>query len=72
VFLSDDGKTFSSAGKSSEFVTDTLRTGFYTVSFEKKSARYVKVVAKNYGVIPAGNPGAGSKSLLFADEIQVD
>ena len=58
VFLSPDGKTFTPAGRSAEFITDTLRTGFYTVSFEKKNARYVKIFAKNYGVIPAGNPGA--------------
>jgi hexosaminidase len=72
VYLSADGKNFTSAGISNQFVTDTLRTGFYTVSFEKKTARYVKVIARNYGIIPAGNPGAGSRALLFADEIQVN
>lgn len=34
-------------------------------------ARFVKVVAKNYGNIPEGRPGAGNKAWLFADEIEV-
>jgi hexosaminidase len=36
------------------------------------NCRYVRVIAKNYGVIPAGNPGAGEKAWLFADEIEVE
>ena len=46
-------------------------TGFYTITVPKRKARYVKVIARNFGTIPAGNPGAGSRSLLFVDEIQV-
>jgi hexosaminidase len=72
VLTSNDGKNFSSAGKSSEFVKDTLTMGWITLSFPKQSARYIKVVAKNYGVIPDGKPGAGNKAWLFADEIQVN
>jgi hexosaminidase len=34
--------------------------------------RYIRVIAKNYGVIPSGNPGAGEKAWLFADEIEVE
>ena len=36
------------------------------------SARYVKVLAKNYGIIPAGKPGAGTPAWVFADEIEVE
>lgn len=36
------------------------------------SGRYVKVLAKNYGIIPAGNPGAGTPAWVFADEIEVE
>ncbi|MGZ5190374.1 MAG: beta-N-acetylhexosaminidase [Flavisolibacter sp.] len=71
VFTSNDGKKYTSVGKSSEFVSDTLRTGWITVNFEKKQARFVKVIAKNFGVIPAGKAGEGIKAWLFADEIQV-
>lgn len=34
--------------------------------------RYIRVIAKNYGIIPSGNPGAGEKAWLFADEIEVE
>ena len=43
-----------------------------SVYFEKTSARYVRVVAKNFGKIPEGNPGAGSMPWLFVDEISID
>ncbi len=35
------------------------------------TARYVKVIAKNFGIIPAGKPGSGTAAWLFADEIEV-
>ncbi len=72
VLLSSDGKKFTTAGRSSEFVKDTLTMGWMTVNFKAAGARYVKVVAKNYGLIPDGKPGAGNKAWVFADEIQVD
>ncbi|MEO7049489.1 MAG: family 20 glycosylhydrolase, partial [Ferruginibacter sp.] len=34
-------------------------------------ARFIKIVAKNAGIIPAGNAGAGNPAWLFADEIEV-
>jgi hexosaminidase len=71
VMVSLDGKTFTSVGKSSEFTKDTLTMGWITVKFQQKNARYVKVVAKNYGMIPEGRAGAGNKAWVFADEIQV-
>ena len=71
VFTSSNGKTYTSVGRSSTFVTDTLTMGWITVPVQKKTARYIKVVAKNYGLIPDGQPGGGTKAWLFADEIQV-
>jgi type 1 glutamine amidotransferase/HEAT repeat protein len=37
-----------------------------------KTARYVRVVAKNIGTLPAWHPGAGGLAWLFADEIQIN
>ena len=72
VLVSNDGRKYTSAGRSSEFVRDTLTMGWITVRLPKKqSARYVKVVAKNYGLIPTGLPGGGTRAWLFCDEIQV-
>jgi hexosaminidase len=45
--------------------------GWINVPTLKQSSRFIKVVAKNYGLIPDGKPGAGNKAWLFADEIQV-
>jgi len=39
---------------------------------EAKLCRYIRVTAKNYGIIPAGQPGAGTPAWLFADEIEVE
>ncbi len=38
----------------------------------EQQCRYIRVVAKNYGIIPSGNPGAGNAAWLFADEIEVE
>ncbi|MBS1497320.1 MAG: family 20 glycosylhydrolase [Bacteroidetes bacterium] len=35
------------------------------------SAKYVKVWAKNAGIIPSGKEGAGNPAWLFADEIEI-
>ena len=71
IFTSDDGNNFLSAGKSSTFVGDTLTMGWINVPTPKQSSRFIKLVAKNYGLIPDSKPGAGNKAWLFADEIQV-
>lgn len=71
VFASNDGTNFSSMGKSSQFRNDTLTMGWINVPTNKQPARYIKLLAKNYGLIPDGQPGGGNKAWLFADEIQV-
>lgn len=46
--------------------------GKVMVQFPLTKATQVKIVAKNYGIIPDGKQGAGSYSWLFADEISVE
>ena len=72
VLASIDGKNYKSLGRSDKFVKDHLTMGWITVSFPKQTARFIKVVAINYGLIPDGKPGAGTKAWLFADEIQIN
>ena len=36
------------------------------------NTRYIRVVAKNFGIIPSGNAGAGNQAWLFVDEIEVE
>ncbi len=71
VLTSGDGKKYTTAGRSSEFVKDNLTMGWITVSVAPQQTRFIKVVAKNFGMIPEGKPGAGNNAWLFCDEIQV-
>lgn len=36
-----------------------------------KTCRYIRVFAKNYGIIPFGKPGARNAAWLFVDEIEI-
>jgi hexosaminidase len=42
------------------------------VLVETTNAKYLKIVAENYGKLPQGHPGQGSPSWLFVDEISVN
>lgn len=74
VFVSNNGTDFSSVGLTDDFKIKRrgLETGTMKVEFKSANARYVKVVAKNWGEIPSGNPGEGSKAWLFVDEIEIN
>jgi len=41
------------------------------ISIGNNNARYIKIVAENYGKLPAGHPGEGTKAWLFVDEVSV-
>ncbi|MBA3675333.1 MAG: hypothetical protein H0W75_10345 [Chitinophagaceae bacterium] len=41
-------------------------------SLNNATAKFIKVSAKNYGIIPTGKPGEGTPAWLFADEIEVE
>ncbi len=67
-FVSNDGKNFQPV--ISKIYREGVKDLTYRIAVNKK-ARYVKVVAKNQGTIPAGMEGAGKRSWLFIDEIEV-
>ena len=71
VLVSEDGKNYTSAGRGSEFTKDINTLGWMTATLAPQKARYIKVIAKNNGIIAEGMPGAGNKAWVFADEIQV-
>jgi hexosaminidase len=55
-------------------ITLTVGTGIKNLLYEVSQpfeARYVKIVAINFGTIPPGQPGAGTRAWLFADEIEI-
>lgn len=71
VFVSDDGKNFKEAGEIGKEKIDELN-GKVVINFVPAlNARYLRIEIYNAGIIPAGNPGAGSAAWLFVDEIGV-
>ncbi|AXY72966.1 beta-N-acetylhexosaminidase [Paraflavitalea soli] len=72
VFASADGSTYLSLGKTSEVVKEDNNMASITIPFNTTNARFIKVVAKNHGIISEGKPGSGSKAWLFVDEIGVN
>jgi hexosaminidase len=68
--VSDDGQHFKEVFKQSTF----NQTGINQVrgQLQQVRGRYVKVVARNAGKIPAGAEGAGSPAWLFVDEIIIN
>jgi len=72
VFISQDGQSYTSAGKSDKFETTNGLNGIIKVSFEPVATRYIKILVKNLGVIPSGLSGAGNRAWLFVDELEVN
>ncbi|MGQ0740029.1 MAG: glycoside hydrolase family 20 protein [Bacteroidota bacterium] len=74
VFGSGDGQKWYPLKSTDNFEENKNGTGngMMSMSFRKTFARYVKVLVKNWGAIPEGNPGAGNKAWLFVDEIEVN
>ncbi len=73
-FASDDGVNFHSIGK---IKTDIAENNYDNIRKEhgikpkNTSARYIKVLAKNYGTIPEWHLGAGGQAWIFVDEVKV-
>jgi len=73
VLVSANGQDFSRIGMTKDFIeTKNGSNVLLKVEFVATSARFVKVIVKNWGNIPGGNPGEGSKAWLFVDEIEVN
>ena len=74
AFGSGDGKNWYSLKLTDVFEEkkDGTGKGTMTLAFRSTYAQYIKVIIKNQGIIPEGNPGAGNKAWLFVDEIEVN
>jgi len=71
VLGSEDGNIFSSLTKlEGDAINKDKR--LIALQFEKTSTRYIKVKAKNFGIIPDNRPGAGRPAWLLIDEITID
>ena len=72
--ISNNNIDFKSIGKLNTDYTNIKEGSFvndYTIVLEDSKAKYIKVKAKNYGILPQWHLGAGGKSWLFVDEIIV-
>lgn len=68
-YKSNDGVNYELVGEATATGMETLHPDY---TLEKPfTASYIKVVLRNRGVIPRGFNGAGNRSWLFVDEVQV-
>ncbi|MDB5191718.1 MAG: family 20 glycosylhydrolase [Segetibacter sp.] len=73
VFVSTDSTNWQSFTDAANTQSTSKTDRFFTVNLNKKvAAKYVRVVAKNFGKIPDGRPGEGRNAWLFVDEIEVE
>lgn len=74
IFTSDDDKEYSQVAQRDfevEESTDPNGLKEYNISFEERSARYLRVVAEPLDNLPSWHERAGSNAFLFVDEIIV-
>jgi putative alpha-1,2-mannosidase len=74
VLVSNDGKSFKEAATIDNKVDIkdlNIQVQNFTASLNT-SARYIKVIAKQYGKLPEWHESKGNQSYIFADEIVVE
>jgi predicted alpha-1,2-mannosidase len=72
LLTSSDGIYFTLYSKAG-FVPNDEKGNVQDISFNlmKTKTRYIKVIAKNYGLLPKGHPGEGFPAYIFIDEIEI-
>ena len=71
--ISNDGINFTSIYKSKN-LSEPMKDGKFKQKYifnKNHSARFVRVIAENYGALPMEHPAAGSNSWLFIDEFSI-
>lgn len=74
-YTSQNGKDFIYAGEVLNNIPDNQYgniTKEFTANLKGHKARYVKVVAEYYGIMPDWHLGAGSHAWLFMDEVVIE
>ena len=74
VYVSVDGKTFNLLGEANSSLNpEDEKLQIETLKVEGNSnARFVKIIAENYGKLPASHISAGEPAYIFVDEITVE
>ena len=74
-FASKDGINFSKITDfTAKYNENETTVKIYNCKYNPKNldARYIKVLAKNYGKLPKWHISAGENSWLFIDEIEIE
>lgn len=71
VLVSDDGVSYKPVKK---VLAAEMKPGqrLITLNLGRTTAKFVKVIAENAGIIPSGKPGEGNPAWLLTDEILVE
>ena len=69
IEVSDDGNNYQTIS-TEKINSQSNKNGKFTLPVNT-TARYLRITAKNQGVIPAGSPGAATAVWLFVSEIEV-
>ncbi len=75
IEVSTDGNSFIKVYEGNRYLPiEDLTSQLKTVEahFEKQSARFVRIIAKQYGKLPSWHEGAGGDTHIFVDEIEVE
>jgi len=75
VYISADGKNFEPLGEVSTRTDpedETVRIEKFELKFKPVKAKYVKVIAENYGKLPVSHISAGEPAYIFIDEIKIE
>ena len=70
LLVSENGTDFTSLAKKEDIEGDTKVVNM-KMELDETTARFLKVVVRNFGVIPEGRQGAGNQSWMFVDEVRV-
>ncbi|MBL7925218.1 MAG: GH92 family glycosyl hydrolase, partial [Bacteroidia bacterium] len=74
VEISTDGKKWKEVARKANTIADNnlqVQTQRIKIEFTPLRAKYVRVKAGNYGVLPTWHQGAGYDAFIFCDEISI-
>ncbi|MGA2669477.1 MAG: family 20 glycosylhydrolase [Ignavibacteria bacterium] len=71
LYISDDGINFTKVKDVQESEIAEMKREI-EIEIGEVSARYVRIAAENFGMVPSGKPGEGHSAWLFVDEITIE
>ncbi len=70
ISFSEDGKRYHSL--EGQLLTESMDVLTYGMEGEALNMRFIKIDARNHGVIAEGKAGAGNRAWLFSDEVIIE